>query len=74
MTQRFLTMSPNNYPREIIDNTAAGVKLLIPPRFPTMAPNIYPREILDISVGLHFAATSSEAAGEAAALVRIGDG
>jgi hypothetical protein len=51
-----------------------GVKLLITPRFPTMAPNIYPREILDISVDLHFAATSSEAAGEAASLLRIGDG
>ena len=51
-----------------------GVKLLMTPRLPTMAPNIYPREILDISIDLHFAATSSEAAGEAAALVRIGDG
>jgi len=78
MTPRFLTMSPNNYPREIIDNTAelclAAPSSEAVGEATLMAPNIYPREILDISVGLHFAATSSEAAGEAAALVRIGDG
>jgi hypothetical protein len=51
-----------------------GLTLLMTPRFPTMASNNHPREISDNTVELCLAAPSSEAAGEAAALLRIGDG
>ena len=51
-----------------------GLTLLMTPRFPTMASNNHPHEISDNTVELCLAAPSSEAAGEAAALLRIGDG